>query len=121
LKILCIDDDFAYRRYFYHLLSERYEVTFASTGQEGIQLSSDERFDIVFIDAALPDMASDEACEIFRDDTFYQHTPIIFLSQDYSANELERFMGCGGDDYFCKSSTPNELKALMEVALSDVA
>ena len=121
MKILCIDDDFAYRRYFYHLLNEQYEVTFASTGQEGLQLSSEDRFDLIFIDSALPDMASEEVCEIFRDDVFYQHTPIVFLSQHYSANELERFMSCGGDDYLCKSSTPNELKALMEVALSEAA
>ncbi|OUS04025.1 hypothetical protein A9Q81_06305 [Gammaproteobacteria bacterium 42_54_T18] len=121
LRILCVDDDLAYRRYLTYLLGKRYCIVFVSSGNECVDVTKNEIFDLVFVDSALPDMASDAVCEILRDDPFYQDTPIIILSHQYSLNEVKRLDSCGADDYFSKMSSPNELSALLDIALEMAA
>jgi CheY-like chemotaxis protein len=87
-RILIIDDDADFVRLLARLLNqsvERYHVTYASSGTEGLALAKQFKPDLVFLDRQLPDMACEEVIETIR---AARHLPIIMISAqdqiDYS-------------------------------------
>ena len=87
-RILIIDDDADFVRLLARLLNqsvERYHVTYASSGTEGLALAKQFKPDLVFLDRQLPDMACEEVIEKIR---AVRHLPIIMISAqdqiDYS-------------------------------------
>ena len=56
INILCVDDDLGFRRYLRHALDTRFQIRFYSLGFECLTRLKDDRFDLVLVDATLPDM-----------------------------------------------------------------
>jgi len=78
-KILCIDDEavgLAVRKMM--LESEGFEVAVAPDGKTGLQLFSNNRFDLVVLDYSMPGMNGGEVAQAIRQ--LRPETPIILLS-----------------------------------------
>lgn len=119
-SILCVDDNYCYRRYIEFVFSDGYDLIFASSGEECIETYREELIDIVLIDSALPDIAATEVCEILKDDPVMTGVPVIFLTEYISSSERVCVYRCGGDDYLSKETSPNELHAVVDIALEEL-
>lgn len=92
-----------------HLQDIGATVQTAHDGNEGYQLASDKRFDLVVLDLMLPGMDGIEICRRLRAKDNY--TPILMLTA--KGTELDRILGLeiGADDYLTKPFSVRELMA----------
>jgi DNA-binding response OmpR family regulator len=109
-KILVIEDDTDITNLLrVNLRSMGHEVTMAHDGNEGLELSSYDRFDLIILDIMLPGIDGLEICRRIRSKENY--TPIMMLT--CKSSEFDRVLGLeiGADDYITKPFSIKELLA----------
>ena len=113
--ILVIDDEPQILRALRTILTEqKFKVTTASRGEEGLALAATSAPDIVILDLGLPDMDGFEVCERLRE---WTQCPIIVLSVRDSERDKVAALDKGADDYLTKPFGIGELLARIRVAL----
>lgn len=106
-KILCIEDDAAILMPLrYALEREDWQVIWASTGQQAIELVEQQDFDFIILDVGLPDLSGFEVCKQIRS---LSHSPLLFLTA--RDDEIDRIIGLeiGADDYCTKPFSSREI------------
>lgn len=113
--ILVIDDEQQILRAMRTILGQHnYRVITASTGAEGLALTTASLPDVIILDLGLPDMDGKEVCEQLRT---WTQTPVIVLSARDSDNDKVAALDTGADDYLTKPFSVDELLARVRVAL----
>ena len=80
-KILIVEDNLIdVATLIYTLKKEKYNITYASNGQEAIEKASDTLFDLILSDLSMPLMDGNELIRQIRKKTEYRHTPFLFIS-----------------------------------------
>lgn len=111
--ILVIDDEQQILRAMRTILSQHnYQVITASTGEEGLALTTTSMPDVIILDLGLPDMDGKEVCAQLR---AWTQTPVIVLS--VRENDKVSALDNGADDYLTKPFNADELLARIRVAL----
>jgi two-component system KDP operon response regulator KdpE len=114
-QILVIDDEQQILRALRTILSQQnYQVTTASTGEEGLALATAVQPDIIILDLGLPDMTGVMVCQQLRE---WTDLPVIVLSAHDSEAEKVAALDAGADDYLTKPFGVDELLARVRVAL----
>jgi DNA-binding response OmpR family regulator len=105
-KILVIDDSDQDRKIMKRFLGKAGfgDVRMAATGEEGVQQSKDEEFDIVVIDTNLPGINGFEACRQIRDNHSPDKPKIIVMTGAIDAIDAVKARREGADDYCVKTS-----------------
>ena len=99
-KILAIDDDTAMTELLTLLLqSHDFEIRTANSGQEGINLVSNFKPDIILLDLMMPNMDGWETCKKIRE---FSNTPIVVLSALNNPGMVASALDAGADDYLIK-------------------
>jgi len=86
-------------------------VETAGTGEEAVQALKRARYDLVFMDMRMPGMDGPAAARAIRargDDT-----PILALTANAFAEDRERCLAAGMNDFLTKPVEPDELKSLL--------
>src|SRR5215813_2510855 len=107
-RILIIEDDPVVARSLQAGLSrEGFEVTWKSSGAEGIEYAHKDSPHLVLLDIRLPDGSGFDFCRQMRENGLHQ--PIIMLTARYE--EVDKVMGLemGADDYVTKPFGVREL------------
>ena len=101
-KVLVVAEDELFRDALCEQLEIREEflTKAARTGVEGLELSSDGNFDLVLLDANLPDMDIRDACQRLRHGGLT--APIIMLTSQDSAADIILGPDPGPNDYVTK-------------------
>ncbi len=107
-KLLLIEDDAAIGRIVkYTLEQEGYQITWATTGLEGLADFQADTFDLVLVDWMLPEMDGLTVCQNIR---WESDVPILMMSaRKEEADKVEGLQGA--DDYIAKPFSLEELKA----------
>ncbi|WHP07644.1 two-component system response regulator CreB [Acinetobacter corruptisaponis] len=108
-QILCVEDESAIVLPLrYALEREGWQVSWANTGTQALQLLSQQGFDFIILDVGLPDINGFEVCKQLRQK--YQ-TPLLFLTA--RDDEIDRVVGLeiGADDYCSKPFSAREIVA----------
>ena len=114
-KVLIIDDEIAIRRFLKASLPPSdFELIEAGTANEGIQLITRERPDVVLLDLGLPDM---DGLEVTRNLREWTKVPIVVLSARGQETDKVAALDAGADDYLTKPFGIGELLARIRVAL----
>lgn len=94
---------------------ESYTVDLAEDGEEGLNLLSENSYDLVLLDVMLPKISGFEVCKMARKKGI--EVPIIFLTA--KGEEIDKVLGLeiGGDDYITKPFSLRELLARVKAAL----
>jgi len=117
--ILVIDDEPQILRALRTILTaNKFRVSAASRGSEGLTLAAAQPPDLVILDMSLPDMDGVEVCERLRQ---WTQVPIIVLSVRDSERDKVRALDKGADDYLTKPFGIEELLARIRVALKHSA
>jgi CheY-like chemotaxis protein len=106
VRVLFIEDDpTVAQMYKLKLELDGYQVTMAKDGEEGLELASDVKPDIIFLDIRLPKMDGFAVLERLRGNEQTRHIPVVILS-NYGERELvDRGLKLGALEYLIKSQT----------------
>ncbi|QFR50179.1 response regulator transcription factor [Sulfurimonas lithotrophica] len=115
-KILLLEDDSLLADTLKELLqSETYNVTLVKTGNEAIDKTYDEKFDLYVFDINVPDISGLEILESLRDAN--DKTPTIFISALVDINSISKAFKVGAEDYIKKPFFPEELLIRIDAKL----
>ncbi len=118
-RVLVVDDDARIRQTLGSILStRRYQVDFASSGEEALEIAMLSPPDLVILDLTLPDQRGFDVCRALRE---WLTAPILVLSvRDDSKDKIEA-LDLGADDYLCKPFVAGELLARVRALLRRTA
>jgi len=117
-KILLVEDnewsrDMLSRR----LIRKGFYVIVAEDGKKGVELTRQERPDLVLMDMNVPEMDGWNATKTIKQDAHIQDIPVIALTSHAMAGDRERALEAGCDEYEPKpidfSSLLNKIQLLV--------
>ena len=103
--VLVIDDNRMNIRVVEGLMREYgVQVSYALSGQEGIDMLEAKSFDLIFLDHMMPEMDGVETFHHIRrkQDPYFKEVPIIALTANAIAGAREMFIKEGFDDFLAK-------------------
>ena len=77
-------------------------ITGAILGREGINLAKKHRPNLILLDMDLPDMHGSTVFEELRADPLTQNIPVVVISADAAATQIERLLAAGARNYLTK-------------------
>jgi two-component system cell cycle response regulator DivK len=116
--ILIVEDNEMNRDMLSRRLQRKgYEILIAIDGAKGIDVATANMPDLILMDMSLPVMDGWEATRRLKADKALQHIPIIALTAHAMANDREKALEAGCDDYDTKPIELPRLLAKMEALL----
>jgi len=101
-KIAVVEDNPDNRLLVRVLLDSLYEVTEYETGSSALEGFQSNPPDLVLLDVSLPEIDGTEVLRRIRADPRLRNLPVIALTAHAMANDREKFLGTGFDDYVTK-------------------
>lgn len=117
--ILVVEDEPAIAdNIVYALKTDGFNAIWRATGEEALQVLSEQEINLVVLDVGLPDTNGFELARVIRSTN---ELPIIFVTA--RSDEVDRVAGLemGGDDYLVKPFSPRELVARVRAVLRRTA
>lgn len=109
-RILLVDDEPSIIKVVGKRLEvEGYEVLIAVEGQEALTKAQTEHPDLIILDLMLPKLNGYEVCTMLKQDTRYQHIPIMLFTAKAQDQDERLGMECGADAYVRKPFRAQEL------------
>ena len=117
-KILLVEDnemnrDMLSRR----LVRNGFEVAIAVDGQQGVEMATSERPDLILMDMSLPVIDGWEATRRIKANDATRKIPVIALTAHAMAGDREKAIATGCDDFETKPVEFDRLLAKIEHAL----
>ncbi len=111
-KILLVEDNEMNRDMLSRRLARQgYDVVIAQDGARGVAMVTEEHPDLVLMDMSLPIVDGWEATRRLKSDPATRSVPVIALTAHAMAEDREKALAAGCDDYDTK---PIELPRLLE-------
>ncbi len=111
-KILLVEDNEMNRDMLSRRLTRNgFEIAIAVNGQEGLDMATSERPDLILMDLSLPVMDGWEATRQIKANAATRTIPVIALTAHAMADDKAKALAAGCDDFDTK---PVELPRLLE-------
>jgi two-component system cell cycle response regulator DivK len=111
-RILVVEDQEDNRRILRDLLtSAGFELTEASTGEEGVRLAESHRPDLILMDIQMPIVDGYEATRRIKSNPHLKRIPIIVVTSYALSGDEAKARAAGADDYVTKPFSPRSLLA----------
>lgn len=109
-KILLVDDTDTILLFLKTLLAgQDFDFLTAKNGAEAVEKARRERPDLVLLDVLMPVMDGIEACRVMKGDPELKSIPVIIVTARSEAENVERCLDAGCDDYVFKPVRKLEL------------
>ncbi|MBX5491606.1 MAG: response regulator [Chloroflexi bacterium] len=117
-KILVADDQQRVRRLVAATLGEaRWEMFYASNGQQALQLARAVRPDVILLDVNMPGLDGFEVCRQLKHDPATRQIAIVLLTARRDSESQIRGTLVGADAYFMKPFSPLALVSKLQELL----
>ncbi|MBP4137201.1 response regulator transcription factor [Flavobacterium geliluteum] len=114
MHILIVEDELGIVQFLQQGLQEEgYEITTASDGSKGFELTQHKKFDLIILDWMLPKINGLDLCKAIR--LKDEITPIIFLTARDTVQETVEGLRAGANDYIKKPFSFDELLARIKI------
>jgi CheY-like chemotaxis protein len=123
-KILYIEDNLSNLTLVEEILSEEPEIELVSAmqGQLGLDLARKHSPDLILLDLHLPDLPGQEVLARLGRDEATRHIPVVVISADATARQIDKLMAAGAHAYLTKPlDVTKVLQVVEEVAFKDGA
>ncbi|EEM53827.1 Two component transcriptional regulator, winged helix [Bacillus thuringiensis serovar huazhongensis BGSC 4BD1] len=115
-KILVLEDELTIRSFIVlNLKRAGFYVIEATTGEEALQILSEQTVDIALLDVMLPGIDGLEVCKAIRKEN--KKMGIIMLTARVQDEDKVQGLGIGADDYIAKPFSPVVLTARIQSLL----
>lgn len=114
--VLVVDDNPMNLKVFKSLLKKtQVRIDMAASGGEGIRLTHEKKYDMIFLDHMMPGKDGIETLRELREESNNPnlHTPAICLTANAISGARERYMAMGFDDYLTKPIDSGKLEAML--------
>jgi DNA-binding response OmpR family regulator len=102
-RILIVEGRTSAAMMMVHVLSRAgCDVLVASTGEKGMELAQESKFDLITLNVDLPDASGFEICSELKQRHYSRHTPIIFISERPCEKDRQHGLKLGAVDYIAK-------------------
>jgi CheY-like chemotaxis protein len=116
--ILIVEDNEMNRDMLSRRLERKgYEVLIAVDGEKGLEVASANTPDLILMDMSLPVVDGWEATRRLKADDRLKHIPVIALTAHAMANDRDKALEAGCDDYDTKPIDLPRLLAKMDALL----
>lgn len=114
IRILLVEDNLAIAKQVAGFLEGlKWQVDFAATGQQGLDLALTHTFDVIILDLNLPDMDGLDVCQQVKQNAT-RVTPVLMLTARDAFTDKAKGFGQGADDYLTKPFDFRELALRVE-------
>jgi CheY-like chemotaxis protein len=118
-KILLVEDNEMNRDMLSRRLVKRgFEVVIAVDGLIGLAMATSEKPDLILMDMSLPGLSGWEASQKIRADPAIAHVPIIALTAHAMAEDRDRALAAGCNEFETKPVDLASLLVKVDVLLS---
>ena len=109
--ILIVDDDIATIEIMNAALEDDYEICFATSGAQALEVAKDILPDLVLLDILMPGMDGFEVCRRLKADPLLADVPVVFTTGLGDTDDEVRGLSLGAIDYVSKPIQPFILRA----------
>ena len=109
--ILIVDDEISNIEIMNAVLEDDYEVCFATSGQQALDVAAAAQPDLVLLDVLMPGIDGFEVCRQLKADALLADIPIIFTTGLGDTEDEMRGLSLGAIDYVTKPIQPAILRA----------
>lgn len=109
--ILIVDDDISTIEIMNAALEDDYEVSFATSGEDGLDAARQILPDLILLDVLLPGIDGFEVCKRLKAEPLLADVPIIFTTGLGDTDDEVRGLTLGAIDYVTKPIQPIALRA----------
>ncbi|MCW8854455.1 MAG: ATP-binding protein [Gammaproteobacteria bacterium] len=111
-KILYVEDNPANYNLMKAILSKYGKIILihAETAEDGLNLLDSSKPDIIFMDINLPGMTGYEALHLIKNNTISSHIPVVAVSANALADDIQNGLNSGFDHYLTKPIDISQLK-----------
>jgi two-component system, cell cycle sensor histidine kinase and response regulator CckA len=110
--ILIVDDELFGRKALGGLLAgQDYQIIFATSGLEALDLAKENIPDLILLDVMMPDIDGFEVCQRLRSDNLLADIPILMVTGLDDPQSRLQGLEAGADDFITKPYNAIELRA----------
>ncbi|HBA90172.1 MAG TPA: hybrid sensor histidine kinase/response regulator [Geobacter sp.] len=109
--VMIVDDTPANIEILSESLGDDYELFFATSGADALELIRADKPDLILLDIMMPGMDGYQLCGILKDDPGTRDIPIIFVTAMIGEEEEIKGLELGAIDYLTKPISPHIVKA----------
>lgn len=100
-----------------NLMNENYQIAYARSGKEAIELTKTNDFDLLLLDIMMPEMDGYETCKRILANPKTAKTPVIFITAKNDYDSIVKGFEAGAKDYVTKPFNSFELLARVKTHL----
>lgn len=109
--VLIVDDEISNIEIINAILEDDYEICFATSGRQALEIARAILPDLILLDILMPDMDGFEVCRQLKSDSMLADVPIIFTTGLGDTDDEVRGLALGAIDYVTKPIQPVILRA----------
>ena len=118
MKVLLLEDDKVLSQTLCEILAQHgFDVTAIEKGQQAIDMTFENRYDIYLFDINLPDINGIDLLQSLKEAN--DQTPAIFISANEDLETIAKGFEIGAEDYIKKPFIPEELLIRLNAKLSN--
>lgn len=107
-KILWVDDEIDLLKAHVRLLEEKgYDVDVATNGEDAVEMTREEGYDLVFLDEMMPGMGGLQTLSKMKD--MNPNLPIVMVTKNEAESLMEEAIGGKISDYLTKPVNPSQV------------
>nr|MBQ8253648.1 response regulator [Lachnospiraceae bacterium] len=117
-RVLIVDDNRVNRKVVYHMLEQyKFILDEAENGKEAIQMVSQNKYDLIFMDHMMPELDGIETTRILRKEykDKIEGTPIVALTANALVGAKEEYLRNGFEDFLSKPFERRQLHQIVAV------
>lgn len=116
-RLLIVEDNHDVAYYICTQLDKKFNVYFASEGQEGLDKALEIMPDLIITDLMMPGMGGCEMCGKVRSSEILNHIPIIVITAKTTEEDRLKLLSAGADAYLYKPFNSEELNVRIDKLL----
>ena len=117
--ILIADDEPSIRLTVMRMLDKDYVVLEATNGEEAVEIATEQKPDLIFMDLMMPEMDGYAACSLIKADQATKMIPVVILTAIGHEFNKKFAAEMGADGYITKPFTVQELMGVISSRLAE--
>lgn len=117
-RILCVDDlEMMVKLIKAVLVPYGYNVILSTSGEEALEIISQQKIDLVLLDVSMPGLSGFEVCKRIKEDERYQNIPVVLVTGLTSKEDRIKGLEAGAEGFIEKPFEQTELLTRVNMLL----